>query len=129
MDQPGTPPSRSSRSVDTIRPAVCFDIERYADPGGLDRFDVGPFAELDTLLLQIVEQHSGKLLVVPRQRAGTLDNRNGGTEPAVGLCQFDADRPGSDDDEVAWQLVDLENRLVRQVGHGGDTRNRRNRRL
>ena len=47
----------------------------------------------------------------------------------MGLRQLDADRAGSDDDEVLGQPVDVENRLVRQVGHGGDARDRRDRRL
>ena len=75
------------------------------------------FANIDALVGQAAEQHPGEFRIIPRHRACGLDNRNGGTEPAVRLRHLDTHRTRPDDDEAVGQHVVVEDGLVREVGH------------
>ena len=47
-----------------------------------------------------------------RDRTRRLDDRHRRAEPAEGLRQFEPDRPGADDQEMRWQFLEVEDRLV-----------------
>ena len=112
----------------TRRPFVSTSSATPARVGSADLISVS-FANIDTLIGQTAEQHRGELRIIARHCAGGLDNRDGSTELAVGLREFDAARARANNDEVVGEPIVVENGLVREIRYGFDAGDRRNRRL
>ena len=74
-------------------------------------------------------QHDGgQLRVVLAHRLEAFEHGDAAAEPQVRLRQLDADRPAADDDQVLDALGVVEDRLVGEVGHLVEARDRRHHR-
>jgi hypothetical protein len=106
-----------------------IELQRQAIfmPGGGCDHDVR--TQFDTLLGQSGRKNSDQFGIVARQKRTLIEHRNAGPKPMMRLCQFDADRPTADHDQMLRQLAIGKDRLIRQIRQPIEPGNRRHRRL
>ena len=96
---------------------------------GIERADVKFLAGLDALLLECLLNGFRHVAILRRQElVVALDERDTAAEAAEHLRELDADVAAAEDQELAWELVLLQERAVveesmlRQPFDGGDGR-------
>jgi len=80
------------------------------------------------LVMKALADDLHQLRIVLRQQGRHLHERDRGAQPAESLRQLDADRAAADNEEMAWPLDQIEDRLVREAGHAVETGQRRHQR-
>ena len=104
------------------------DQHAHADRRALDLRDRRAQVIANALGLQLPEDHRGEVGILAREdRRCDVDDGHHAAQTAERLRHLAADRPAAHDDQVRHRLAQIEHRLVREVGHGGETRNRRHR--
>src|SRR5260370_9706954 len=97
---------------------------------GGDAGDDGRRLELAPLRFEAVLDGCGGVWVGVRQRGRTLvDHRHVRTKSRKGLCELDASRTRSDDDQFRRQPIEIEDRFVCEVGDAPQPWDRRYRGL
>jgi hypothetical protein len=94
----------------------------------VDARDCDVAAQRDPLPRKRIEHDGSAFGVFARERLRRVEHRDRATEAAKGLGELEADRPGADDDEVLRRHGEVEHRLIGEIGHGIQARDRRNRR-
>ncbi len=95
---------------------------RSGDP---DRRDPDRRLQHDPFLGQARGEKCHQFGIVARQHRAGVNHCDRGTEPAMRLRQFDADRPAANHDQVRGQGAVGEHRLVGQERHAGKAGDRR----
>ena len=85
-------------------------------------------AQVDAVGAELVAHHADGGGIVLGQDREQLEDGDRGAEAAMGLGQLAPDRPAADDDQMLRPLGQIEYRLVGQMRHLGQARNRRHRR-
>ena len=78
--------------------------------------------ELDPVCEQLATHDRRGFGVLPAKDVPGLDHHDLRAQPAEGLAQLDADGTAAQDDQALWQGLELEDRLVGQVGRGVQAR-------
>ena len=107
-------------------PSPAVDPELHASRFPAHRHDPGVLDKLDAIVAKPGAQQVDQFGIVAHQDGCHLDHGDPGTEVAEGLGELDADRPAADHQQVLWQPVGIEDGLVGQVRHVGQTRDRWN---
>ena len=109
------------------RPALLDNEDHAAFAEALRGAYGGTLVDRHALRRQPFQEHRHELGVVPAERRCGFHDGDVAAEAAVRLRHFHADRTAADDQEAFGPAIELEQRLVGQVGHVGKAGNRRHR--
>ena len=121
------------RPVATSRcePAIVFALARARPapcrPQRATRATLTPVRITMPSRASCVEHDRGAFRIVLGERRRGLQHRHPGAEPAVRLRELEPDRPRADDEEMLGAALELEDRLVGEIGRLGQSRDRRHR--
>ena len=102
-------------------------LERKGDAVAVpsDGSDFGPLAQVDAFGAQPIAHHRDRVGIVLGQDREQLEDGHPRAQAPICLSQLAADRAAADHDQVLRPLGQVEHRLVGQVRHFGETRDRR----
>src|SRR6478736_2228837 len=113
------PPPCSNQQMaagDRLFGAGGFDRCRYGVASLFNAYDIYTAANNDTLAFEAIKKDGHAFRVVIAERSRSLKHGDRTSQTAEGLRQFEADRPGSNNDEMLRPLLEIENALVGKIG-------------